>query len=62
MKSVEFCPHQFIEIRSRMKCKTAKQKLVKKNFKLDETERAMLTELKELLEMFEFVTNEFQCN
>jgi len=51
----------FADIRSKMKTKTEKQRSVKKNFKLEKHEREMLVELRELLEMFEFVTNEFQC-
>ncbi len=35
---------------------------MRENFHLSETEREMLVELKELLEMFEYATNEFQTN
>ena len=51
----------FVDIRNKMTARTEKQKLFKKNFKLERVEREMLVELRELLEMFEFVTNEFQC-
>ena len=53
-------PAEFQTIRSSMKTKTAKQKEVKKNFFLTKDEREMLEELKTVLEMFEFVTDELQ--
>lgn len=52
----------FASIRKEMSTKTARQKEIKKNFNLTSIERDMLLELKIVLEMFEFATNELQCN
>ena len=41
---------------------TKKQRAVKKAFMLSPSDRKMLIELKDLLEMFEFATNEIQTN
>ncbi len=38
------------------------QKAIKRNFDITTVEREMLSELKQLLEMFEFVTDELQSN
>lgn len=45
-----------------MSSHTKKQRKVKANFNLSALEREMIKELIELLEMFEFVPNEFQSN
>lgn len=55
-------PAQFAEIRSKIPGKGKKSRSMKENFYLSDSERSMLVELKELLEMFEFATNEFQTN
>ena len=55
----------FISIKNQLKNKkklTKKQKETLANFDLSSLERAMLEELKVVLEMFEFVTNELQGN
>ena len=49
-------------IRNNMPSKTNDQKAVKRNFDITTVEREMLTELRVVLEMFEFVTDEFQSN
>ncbi len=45
-----------------MRKNTDKTKEQKKKFDLTVTERAMLNEVKVILELFEFVTDEFQTN
>jgi hypothetical protein len=50
------------QIQNSMPNKTSKEKTARKNFSLTAVERAMLEELKDLLELFEFVTNEFQTD
>lgn len=50
----------FKMLRDKMNKKTEKQKEVRNNFKLSETERNMLIELEKLLSLFEWMTNEFQ--
>ncbi|RNA28341.1 zinc finger BED domain-containing 4-like, partial [Brachionus plicatilis] len=52
----------FKTIRGAMRNKTAKQKEIKRKFCLSDLERDMLEELKTVLELFEFVTNELQSN
>ena len=49
-------------IRNKLPKRTAKQKDTRNNFSIDEKERKMLEELKQLLEMFEWVTDELQYN
>ena len=49
-------------IRNKLPKRTAKQKETRNNFSIDEKERKMLEELKQLLEMFEWVTDELQSN
>ena len=55
-------PAQFAEIQSKIPGKSKKARSMSENFYLSETERAMLEELQDLLEMFKFATNEFQTN
>lgn len=55
-------PTDFATIRKEMSTKSVRQKEIKKNFNLTAIEREMLLELQVVLEMFEFVTNELQCN
>ncbi len=59
---VKLTPTVLATIKSKLPNKTKKQKEVKKNFYIDETERNMLQELKDLLDMFEWVTDELQTN
>ena len=49
-------------IRNKLPKRTAKQKETRNNFCIDDKERKMLTELKQLLEMFGWVTDELQSN
>jgi hypothetical protein len=51
---------QFKDIRKQMPFRTAAEKT--KNFDLLDVERSMLEELKAVLEIFEFITDEFQSN
>ena len=55
-------PAEFKTIRNSMPTATLQQKEVKKKFDISPNEREMLEELKVVLEMFEFVTDEFQTN
>jgi hypothetical protein len=55
-------PEDMKTIRNNMPSKTADQKAIKRNFDITTVEREMLSELKQLLEMFEFVTDELQSN
>ena len=51
----------FKSIRNTMNTNTEKQRQIKKNFRLSEIERVMLIELENLLSVFEWMSNEFQC-
>ncbi len=53
---------QFQDIQNKMPTLTKVQRRVKKSFMISNTERKMLTELRDVLEMFEFATNELQGN
>ena len=53
-------PAEFSSIRNKLPTKTDKQRTSKKNFSISGTDRKMLEELKTILEMFEFVTDELQ--
>ena len=53
---------QFLEIQNKMPSANKEQRNAKKCFMISNTERKMLTELKDLLEMFEFATHELQSN
>jgi hypothetical protein len=55
-------PEDMKTIGNNMPRKTNVQKAVKRNFDITTVEREMLTELRVVLEMFEFVTDEFQSN
>ena len=59
---LKLTPFDFTAIKNNLPIKSKKQRELKKNFNLSEQERAMLHELKEILEMFEFVTDEIQTN
>lgn len=50
----------FNSLRSHIKKDTKKRKKVHNKFRLSETERAMLIELESLLNLFDWMTNEFQ--
>jgi hypothetical protein len=49
-------------IRNQMPSRTKAEKDIKIKFDISTVEREMLEELKDVLEMFEFVTDEFQSN
>jgi len=53
---------QLNSIRNSMPSRNKKELEAKNKFKLSDKEREMLEELKDVLEMFEFVTDEFQSN
>ena len=55
-------PEELKLISDQMPNKTETQRQAKKNFNLTNIEREMLEELKDLLELFEFVTDELQSN
>ena len=57
---LKLTPSEMVVIRNKLPKKTAKQKETRNNFFIDDTERKMLEELKQLLEMFEWVTDELQ--
>ena len=59
---LKLSPNDFMTIKNKLPTKSKTQKEVKKFFYLDETERKMLNELKDLLEIFEWVTDELQSN
>lgn len=59
---LKLTPEDIKSIQGSMPAQNAKQKEIKKKFCLTSTERDMLSELKDLLEMFEFVTDELQSN
>ena len=59
---LKISPTEFTQIRNNLPTSTKKQKETKRMFKLDQNEREMLAELRDLLVSFEFVTNEFQTN
>ena len=59
---LELSPEDMKTIRSKLPAKTAEQREVKRKFDITSVERDMLEELKEVLEMFEFVTDELQSN
>ena len=59
---LKLSPEEMRTIRNNMATKTAEQRAVKRKFDLTNVEREMLEELKTLLEMFEFVTDELQSN
>jgi hypothetical protein len=59
---LKLSPDEFKAIRLKMSTKTAEQRETKKKFDLSKEDREMLEELKVVLEMFEFVTDEFQSN
>lgn len=59
---LKLSPNEMTTIRNKLPKRTAKQKETRNNFSIDEKERKMLEELKQLLEMFEWVTDELQSN
>ena len=59
---LKLSPNEMTSIRNKLPKRTAKQKETRNNFSIDEKERKMLEELKQLLEMFEWVTDELQYN
>ena len=59
---LKLSPEQMKVVRSQMPSRTIAEREVKNKFDLTSIEREKLEELKEVLEMFEFVTDEFQSN
>ncbi len=59
---LKITPYEFHAIREAMPTTNTKQKAIQKKFNLNAVEREMLMELKEVLEYFEWATNEFQSN
>ncbi len=57
---LKLTPADFLAIQKSLPKTSRKQKELKANFELSSTERAILKELVELLEGFEFVTNQLQ--
>jgi Tfp pilus assembly PilM family ATPase len=55
-------PQQLQYIQSQMPSNSQKAKQARREFQISSTERVMLLELKELLELFEIATNELQSN
>jgi hypothetical protein len=53
---------ELAQIRNNLPTNTRKQRKTKELFRLSQTEREMLAELRDLLANFEFVTNELQSN
>ena len=53
-------PAEFKKIRDCLPKKTDKQRATRRNFDISQTDRDMLAELVQLLEAFEWVTNELQ--
>jgi hypothetical protein len=60
--ALKLSPDEYKKIRAEMPTKTIEQKEIMRKFSLSATEREMLEELKEILEAFEFVTDELQSN
>ena len=59
---LKLTPTDFQNIKAQLPTKTAAQLEVKNNFGISKKEREMLIELKDVLQMFEFVTDEIQTN
>jgi hypothetical protein len=59
---LKITPADFKAIRDSMPSKPANKAKIKLNFNLTNLEREMLSELKEVLELFEWATDEFQSN
>jgi hypothetical protein len=59
---LNFTPTDFQTIKNQLPAKTSAQIEVKHYFGISKKEREMLIELKEVLQMFEFVTDEIQTN
>ena len=59
---LKLTPEEMKVIRDQMPNKTSEQKEIRRKFDLSYVEREMLCELQAVLEMFEFVTDEFQSN
>jgi dihydropteroate synthase len=60
--ALKLSPDDFKKIRNEMPTRNAKEREVRDKFHLKSNERAMLEELKEILEAFEFITDELQSN
>jgi hypothetical protein len=60
--ALKLSPDDFKKIKNEMPTRNAKEREVRDKFHLKSNERAMLEELKEILEAFEFITNELQSN
>ena len=59
---LKLTPEEMKKIRQEMPTKTSEQREIKSKFDLSYIDRLKLQELKDLLEMFEFVTDELQSN
>jgi hypothetical protein len=59
---LKLSPQDLKQIRDQLPNKTSDEKERRKKFDISEIEREMLMELKDLLQMFEFVTDELQSN
>ena len=55
-------PEEFQQIKQKMPNSTSEDKERRRKFDLSSIERIMLNELKQVLELFEWVTDEFQAN
>ena len=55
-------PEEFQQIKQKMPNSTSEEKERRRKFDLSSIERIMLNELKQVLELFEWVTDEFQAN
>lgn len=60
--ALKLTPEDYKKIRSEMPTRNEKERKVREKFSLKQKERDMLEELKEVLEAFEFVTDELQSN
>ena len=59
---LKLSPEDMKTIRNQLPIKTQEQKEIKRKFDISTVEREMLEELKDVLEKFEFVTDELQSN
>jgi hypothetical protein len=59
---LKLAPEEMKKIRDKMPSRNKGEREVKNKFDLTSVQRDMLTELRDVLEMFEFVTDEFRIN
>ncbi len=60
--ALKLSPDDFKKIRNEMLTRNAKEREVRDKFYLKSNARAILEELKEILEAFEYITDELQSN